>query len=413
MVAGRVGEPCCGPPRESACANGRILSPGDPVRTNDPMTISFRNQPRLAGLAMRALAIATALLLATVAAQAERLRPGPETLVATFDAGSIPAPPGGVVLRPVRVCGTDAPSADDVQSIQTTLARWRDENMSVTPGGTIHVAVHVITARGEGNVSDAQLGDLLLALNRDYTASGYRFELSSIDRTEESGWFHMTPGSGKEKKAKQMLAVDPARHLNLYVCALGQNLLGWASLPWAEPEDHYLQGVVIDPAAVTAVAAHGIASHEVAHYLGLLPAEGVEASPALGGDQIERMRAIVPVYRPSLFTAPRPAGADATPEISPSAGAEPEDGRVLSFRGSFPNPFHAETAIRFTLPASQGVSLRIYSVTGQLVRILVDATLPAGDHSAMFRADGLPSGAYFAVLRAGSVSMSRTLMLVR
>jgi hypothetical protein len=31
----------------------------------------------------------------------------------------------------------------------------------------------------------------------------------------------------------------------------------------------------------------------------------------------------------------------------------------------------------------------------------------------MFRADGLPSGAYFAVLRAGSVQMSRTLMLVR
>jgi Secretion system C-terminal sorting domain len=125
------------------------------------------------------------------------------------------------------------------------------------------------------------------------------------------------------------------------------------------------------------------------------------------------MRAIVPVYRPSLFTTPRAALGQSVPEISPSAGAEPEDGRVLSFRGSFPNPFRAETALRFTLPSSQVVSLRIYSVTGQLVRTLVDATLPAGDHSAMFRAEGLPSGAYFAVLKAGSVQMNRTLMLIR
>ena len=382
-----------------------------------PTPLSVRT--RLARAILPVAAIAPALVLATVAARAQSLRPGPEVLVVTHDAVSLTAPAGAIVARPIRVCGTDAPSADDVQSIQTTLARWRDENLGVTPGGTIQVAVHVITARGEGNVSDAQLAELLLALNRDYAASGYRFELTSTDRTEEAGWFHMTPGSGKEKRAKQLLAIDPARHLNLYVCALGQNLLGWASFPWAAPEDHYLQGVVIDPAAVSgastagAAAAPGIVSHEVAHYLGLLSAEGVEETPALGSEQIERMRSIVPVYRPSLFTAPRPAAAESQPEISPSAGAEPEDGRVLSFRGSFPNPFHAETAIRFTLPSSQVVSLRIYSVTGQLVRTLVDATLPAGDHSAMFRAEGLPSGAYFAVLRAGSVSMNRTLMLVR
>jgi hypothetical protein len=86
---------------------------------------------------------------------------------------------------------------------------------------------------------------------------------------------------------------------------------------------------------------------------------------------------------------------------------------VLAYRGAVPNPFRAETALRFTLPTSQQVSLRVYSVTGQLVRTLVDATLPTGDHSAMFRAGDLPSGAYFAVLRAGSVQMTRTLMLIR
>jgi hypothetical protein len=120
----------------------------------------------------------------------------------------------------------------------------------------------------------------------------------------------------------------------------------------------------------------------------------------------------VPVYRPSLFSEPAPPSV-ARPEITPGAGAEPEEGRVLAYRGAFPNPFRAETAIRWTLPASAEVSLRVYSVTGQLARTLVEAQLPPGDHSAMFRAGDLPSGAYFAVLTVGRVQMSRTLVLIR
>ncbi|MBI3538844.1 MAG: T9SS type A sorting domain-containing protein, partial [Candidatus Eisenbacteria bacterium] len=87
--------------------------------------------------------------------------------------------------------------------------------------------------------------------------------------------------------------------------------------------------------------------------------------------------------------------------------------RVLAYRGGMPNPFRGETAIRFTLPASGPVSLKVYSVTGQLVRTLLDAQLPPGDHSAMFTAGDLPSGVYFSVLRAGGVQMSRALVLVK
>ena len=324
--------------------------------------------------------------------------------------------PVALVSRSTFICGTRAPSVSELEAARSALGRWREENVAAVEGGTIRVAYHVITAHGVGGVSDAQLAEQIEALNRDYVASGYRFEISSVDRTEQPGWLRMTPGSGKERKAKQALAVDPARHLNIYICGLGPSLHGWSSLPWSEPEGHYLQGVVLDYASLSGDEpglARG-ASHEVAHYLGLLPAEGAEtAGPPLGGDDVERIHQVIPVYHPSLFTTAAPAGAITAPEISPAAGAEPEDGHVLSYRGAFPNPFRAETALRFTLPISEPVSLRIYSVTGQLVRTLVDATLPAGDHSAMFRADGLPSGAYFAVLKAGSVQMSRTLMLIR
>lgn len=377
----------------------------------------FPNPPRrttfgwlLAGTAL--LATATPLL-------AQATRPALKIVAIAGPTGEmVPVTAHPAAMMRPRACGTAAATPAEIEGVRAALQRWRDESVAAPTGGTVRVAFHVITARGEGSVSDARLAEQIQELNRDYGGSGYRFELSSVDRTEEPAWFRMTPGSVKERKAKQALAVDPARHLNIYVTGLGPNLAGWASLPWSASESHYLQGVVLDYAALagaeTPSDAWRVASHEVAHYLGLAPVAGGEnAGVALGSEQFERMREVVPVYRPSLFTAPPPALAGAGSEISPAAGAEPEDGRVLSYRGAFPNPFQVETALRFTLPSSQPVSLRVYSVTGQLVRTLVDATLPPGDHSAMFRADGLPSGAYFAVLRAGSVQMSRTLVLIR
>ncbi len=372
------------------------------------------------GIGTVAMIMAMVLLLGVPSVSARPLRPSPEFLRLSVPPGepvTITARPSAAGLNRTRACGTAAVSPAEAQGVRATLGRWADENAAGPAGGVIRVAFHVITAKGEGEVTDARLAEQIRELNRGFDGSGYRFELARVDRTDEPGWFKMTPGSGPERKAKQRLAVEPARHLNIYVCSPAQGWSGWASHPWASPESHFIQGVVLDHAALPGGSAprdpSRTATHQVGHYLGLLDSEdtGV-ASFGFNAGQIERMGAAVPIYRPSLFSAP--ASRDvAKPEISPTAGAEPEDGRVLSYRGAFPNPFRAETTLRFTLPSSQPVSLRIYSVAGQLVRTLVDAPLPPGDHSAMFRADELPSGAYFAVLRVGSVQMSRTLMLVR
>lgn len=307
-------------------------------------------------------------------------------------------------------CATPDMAQGEVEGVDFALRRWHDEATARPAQGTVRVDVHVITARGEGNVTDAQVAALIGRLNSIYTGTGYVFRLASLDRTENPAWFKMTPASGKERQAKRSLAIDPAHHLNLYVCGPAQ-VFGWATYPWSAPEGDDIHGVVIHYASLSAGETLGFtAAHEVGHYLGLNHDDynpfGLDLSWA------ERMQSIVPVFRPSLFNAPV-APAALAPEIVPGVGSEPEEGRVLAYRGAFPNPFRAETALRFTLPTRQLVSLRIYSVTGQLVRTLVDATLPPGDHSAMFRADDLPSGAYFALLRVGKVQMSRTVMLVR
>jgi hypothetical protein len=376
--------------------------------------------------------------------------------------GLLAADAPAMALGAARVCGTPPPAAGEAETVRAALRRWSEEHTAGVSGGAIQVAFHVITWRGEGDLSDSRIAEQIAELNRTYAGTGYRFELSSVDRTEHAAWFRMAPGTGKERQAKQALAVDPAHRLNLYTCDPGQDLIGWAYYPWSLAEGHYLNGVVVHHATLPGgQGPYGLgrtATHEIGHYLGLLhtfqggcapPGDEVEdtpfeASPAYGcpigrntceapGDdpihnymdysddacyteftagQTARMHAVVPVYRPSLFSR-TVARASSRSEIAAAGGAEPEDGRVLAYRGASPNPFRAETALRFTLPASAEVSLRVYGVAGELVRTLVDATLPPGDHSAMFRADGLPSGVYFAVLRVGRVRMSRTLVLIQ
>jgi hypothetical protein len=83
-----------------------------------------------------------------------------------------------------------------------------------------------------------------------------------------------------------------------------------------------------------------------------------------------------------------------------------------------PNPFNPSTEIRFSTPAKGLVQLRIYDVSGRLVRVLVDKALPAGWHTASW--DGrngtgtsVASGIYFYQLRAGKLVESKKMVLLR
>jgi len=83
-----------------------------------------------------------------------------------------------------------------------------------------------------------------------------------------------------------------------------------------------------------------------------------------------------------------------------------------------PNPFNPSTAIPFTLARSGPVSLRVYSPRGDLVRVLLSGSLPAGNH--MVHWDGTDekgrdasSGVYLVRLAEGGLAKTRKLHLVR
>jgi hypothetical protein len=134
-------------------------------------------------------------------------------------------------------------------------------------------------------------------------------------------------------------------------------------------------------------------------------ADAGAGAPAAHRVTVEWIRAALANF-PGLPVAP-------AREITPHVMHPDDATRAVELRGAFPNPFRSETAIRFALPQPARVQVRLYDVSGRLVRTLVDAQMPAGDHSAMVRADGLQPGVYWARLQAGAVAATRRVVLMR
>lgn len=80
---------------------------------------------------------------------------------------------------------------------------------------------------------------------------------------------------------------------------------------------------------------------------------------------------------------------------------------------AYPNPFSRATTIAYTLPATSGVSLKVYDVLGREVATLVAGTQEAGRHEAVFEGAQLPSGVYFYRLEVLGYVSTGTLLLLK
>jgi photosystem II stability/assembly factor-like uncharacterized protein len=80
---------------------------------------------------------------------------------------------------------------------------------------------------------------------------------------------------------------------------------------------------------------------------------------------------------------------------------------------NYPNPFNSQTNIEYHLREATFVTLMIYDMSGQLIRILVHETQHPGEYKVKFNADNLASGIYFYQLQAGSHIQTQKLVLLR
>jgi len=80
---------------------------------------------------------------------------------------------------------------------------------------------------------------------------------------------------------------------------------------------------------------------------------------------------------------------------------------------NYPNPFNPTTNIRFAIPKSGFVSLKVYDALGREISSLVNEFRNAGEYTINFNASKLVSGAYFYTLKTESFSATKKMMLIK
>jgi len=74
---------------------------------------------------------------------------------------------------------------------------------------------------------------------------------------------------------------------------------------------------------------------------------------------------------------------------------------------NYPNPFSGSTTIKFSMPESQFVTLKVFNMLGSEIATLVKDELTPGIYEVSFNGNNLSSGAYFYCLQAGNYSETK------
>jgi len=109
-------------------------------------------------------------------------------------------------------------------------------------------------------------------------------------------------------------------------------------------------------------------------------------------------------YHIGYATAPKdPVGIDETQNIL----------KGYFLKQNYPNPFNPTTNIKFSIPTSEFVSLKVYNILGEEVAALVSEKLIAGQYTYEWDASTLASGVYLYRIQAGNYVVSKKMVLLR
>lgn len=86
---------------------------------------------------------------------------------------------------------------------------------------------------------------------------------------------------------------------------------------------------------------------------------------------------------------------------------------ITNLYPNFPNPFNAETHIRFSVQTPSQVRIRVFNIQGQLIKILADEMFTPGMYRVTFQGLGFPSGLYFYRMEAEHSVYTRKMLIMK
>jgi hypothetical protein len=85
----------------------------------------------------------------------------------------------------------------------------------------------------------------------------------------------------------------------------------------------------------------------------------------------------------------------------------------FSISQNYPNPFNPETKIRYSVPQSSNVILKVFDVLGSEIETLVNEEKGVGTYEVNWSAENLTSGIYFYRLQAGDFVETKKMVLMK
>jgi hypothetical protein len=80
---------------------------------------------------------------------------------------------------------------------------------------------------------------------------------------------------------------------------------------------------------------------------------------------------------------------------------------------NYPNPFNPNTIIRYQLPVTNFVTLKVYDILGKEIKTLVNEKLQPGTYEVTFDGSNLTSGIYFCKLSAGDFIETKRMLMIK
>lgn len=87
--------------------------------------------------------------------------------------------------------------------------------------------------------------------------------------------------------------------------------------------------------------------------------------------------------------------------------------KIFALNHNYPNPFNPSTTISYDVPQASNIEIRVFDITGRLVKTLVNEFKNPGKYSITFEAANLASGVYLYQLKTNSFSAVKRMLLIK
>jgi hypothetical protein len=85
----------------------------------------------------------------------------------------------------------------------------------------------------------------------------------------------------------------------------------------------------------------------------------------------------------------------------------------FSLHQNYPNPFNPSAKIKYSIPQSSNVIIKVFDILGREIETLVNQEKPTGTYEITWYAENLPSGVYFYRLQAGDFIQTKKMILMK